>query len=125
MLDRTRPLWEVHVIDGLSEGRFALYQRCTTPYADGVTMTRWTEEGMAHTASDHELKPVWTLKHDARSSKLKKRNQERMRAAFNEAGGATRRILGVSRLAAMLFLEGVKLTRMQSRCRLCPAPKRR
>ena len=94
MLERTRPLWEVHVIDGLGDGRFALYQKMHHAYADGVTIT-----------------PVWTLKHGGHASKLKKRNQEKMRAAMSEFGGTTRRLLGISRLAAMLFLEGVKLTK--------------
>ena len=111
MLERTRPLWEVHVIDGLVEGRFALYQKMHHAYADGVTMTRWTAEGMAHSADEMDITPVWTLTHGGHASKLKKRNQEKMRSALNEFGGTTRRLLGISRLATMLFLEGVKLTK--------------
>ena len=111
MLDRSRPLWEVHVIDGLGDGRFALYQKMHHAYADGVTMTRWTAEGMAESPDDLDLTPVWTLKHGVHASKLKKRNQEKMRSAWNEVGGTSRRLLGISRLAAMLFLEGVKLTK--------------
>ena len=114
MLERTRPLWEVHVIDGLGEGRFALYQKMHHAYADGVTMTRWTAESMAHAANEKDITPVWTLKHGGHggmASKLKKRNQEKMRSAMNEFGGTTRRLLGISRLATMLFLEGVKLTK--------------
>ena len=111
MLDRTRPLWEVHIIDGLGEGRFALYQKMHHAYADGVTMIRWTEEGMAHSPEELELKPVWTLKHGGHASKLKRHSQQKMESMWKEVGGTSRRILGISRLATMLFLESVKLTK--------------
>lgn len=118
MLDRARPLWEVHIIDGLSSGaaeggagRFALYQKMHHAYADGVTMSRWTAEGMSATADDDALKPVWTLSHGGHTSRLKKKNQEMLHTVSAQAIGNGRRLLGISRLAAMLFLESVKLTK--------------
>lgn len=61
MLNRSRPLWEMHVIDGMDDGRFAIYQRMHHAYADGVTMSSWMADSFAATADDLELLPIWTL----------------------------------------------------------------
>jgi hypothetical protein len=59
MLDRRRPLWDVHVIDGLWDGQFAVYYRMHHAYADGITMARWGAESLASEADDLQLRPVW------------------------------------------------------------------
>ena len=111
MLDRTRPLWEVHVIDGLAERRFALYQKIHHAYADGVTMTRWTADGLAQSPGDLQLTPLWTIHHDGYAGERKKRTPELMQSAWNNVTGASLRFLGIGRLAAMLLLESVRLTK--------------
>ena len=112
MLDRTRPLWEVHVIDGLADGRFAMYQKMHHAYADGVTMARWTGEGLSSDPSHTELTPVWTLKHGGHGARRKQQlNQEMLNSVWLQTLGTARRFLGIGRLTAMLLLESVKLTK--------------
>lgn len=111
-LDRSRPLWEVHVIDGLPDGRFALYQKMHHAVADGVTMARWTAMGLSESADDMDHAPLWTKKLSASTKSRRNRHkQEVMDALLANLKGAGARFFGVSRLAAMLLLESIKLTK--------------
>jgi diacylglycerol O-acyltransferase / wax synthase len=115
MLARDRPLWEVHVIDGLGgdlgAGHFALYQKMHHAYADGVTMSRWGAESYQNAPDELELTPVWTIDHTRSGVKRKKGNQELALSLWAQITANSKRVFGVSRLVAMLALEGVKLTK--------------
>ncbi|MES2264967.1 MAG: wax ester/triacylglycerol synthase family O-acyltransferase [Pseudomonadota bacterium] len=110
VLDRAKPLWEVHVIDGVHGGQFAVYQKLHHAIADGVTMTRWVSESLAEAADAPDPEPVWTHRH-ARGGKRAEANWSMLQSAWEAMGGTRKRVLGVSRLATMLLLESVKLTK--------------
>ena len=115
VLARDRPLWEVHVIDGLGgdlgAGHFALYQKMHHAYADGVTMSRWGAESYQNSAEDTELTPVWTIDHTRSGVKKRKGNQEMVRSVWAQVTANSKRAFGIGRLGAMLMLEGMRLTK--------------
>jgi WS/DGAT/MGAT family acyltransferase len=58
-LDRHRPLWEFHLIDGLTDGRFAVYIKVHHALMDGVSAIRTFSQGLTTDPSLPAL-PLWS-----------------------------------------------------------------
>lgn len=65
LLDRNRPLWECHVIDGLNDGRFALYLKAHHAMTDGVTGAKILQEYMTTDPDDERIRVGWTPRPEA------------------------------------------------------------
>jgi diacylglycerol O-acyltransferase len=59
LLDRERPLWEFHLIEGLSGRRFAFYTKIHHVLCDGITFARWFAESGSKSAADLYSRPIW------------------------------------------------------------------
>lgn len=57
LLDRTRPLWESHLIEGLSDGRFATYTKIHHALIDGVGAMRLLERSLTTDPDARDLPP--------------------------------------------------------------------
>jgi diacylglycerol O-acyltransferase len=57
-LDRSRPVWEIYIIEGLDNNRFATYSKIHHAYADGLTMVNWQLKSMSSKAGKTPV-PVW------------------------------------------------------------------
>lgn len=62
-LDRKKPLWEFHLIDGLAPNRFAVYLKMHHSYADGISMFRFLCNSLSINPLDRRYTPVWAIDH--------------------------------------------------------------
>jgi WS/DGAT/MGAT family acyltransferase len=61
LLDRHRPLWEAHLVEGLDDGRFAVYIKFHHALTDGVSLLRLMQRTLSADRRDPELRTFWTL----------------------------------------------------------------
>ena len=61
LLDRHRPLWEAHLIEGLNDGRFAVYTKVHHSLIDGVSALKLTERSLSEDPTDTEVRVPWDL----------------------------------------------------------------
>jgi diacylglycerol O-acyltransferase len=61
LLDRHRPLWETHFVEGLNDGRFALYTKFHHALIDGVSALKLLQRSLSTDPHDTEIKAVWNL----------------------------------------------------------------
>ncbi|OBB00545.1 diacylglycerol O-acyltransferase [Mycobacteriaceae bacterium 1482268.1] len=61
LLDRHRPLWEASLVEGLEDGRFAIYTKIHHSLLDGVSAQRLMIRSMTTDPDDRDVRVPWTL----------------------------------------------------------------
>lgn len=93
LMDRERPLWEVHLIEGLADRKFAVYLKIHHAMMDGTSGIRLMTRTFGTTPDGRDMPPLWAV--PPRASKPRRVAKERGLASLLEgartglAGGAT------------------------------------
>ncbi|HKY56995.1 MAG TPA: wax ester/triacylglycerol synthase family O-acyltransferase [Aeromicrobium sp.] len=61
LLDRHRPLWEAHVVEGLADGRVALYTKIHHSMVDGVSALRLMQRSLSEDPDHRDGLPPWAM----------------------------------------------------------------
>jgi WS/DGAT/MGAT family acyltransferase len=61
LLDRHRPLWEAHLVEGLKDGRYAVYTKFHHSLMDGVSAMRLMQRAYTPDPADDEVRVPWSL----------------------------------------------------------------
>ncbi|GEM31201.1 putative diacyglycerol O-acyltransferase tgs2 [Nocardia neocaledoniensis NBRC 108232] len=91
LLDRHRPLWELHFVEGLADGRFALYSKMHHALIDGVSAQRLLRRTLTTEPSNAPM-PPWNLP-----------RKERARAPRKDRGGLLGGLAAASSSTAALM----------------------
>ncbi|PPK61355.1 wax ester/triacylglycerol synthase family O-acyltransferase [Actinokineospora auranticolor] len=61
LLDRHRPLWEAHLVEGLQDNRFALYTKVHHALLDGVSALRLLQRSLSTDPAERGLGAPWAV----------------------------------------------------------------
>jgi diacylglycerol O-acyltransferase / wax synthase len=79
-LDLSRPPWEMHVIEGLEDGGFAVYIKVHHALVDGYTGTKLIARGLSTGPDDRSTPPMFAVPPEPRA-----RRESEPRSLLNEA----------------------------------------
>ena len=85
LLDRHRPLWEAHLVEGLNDGRFAVYVKFHHALIDGVSALKLMQRALTADPTDTDTRVPWALPPWHRDRKSE--NQSRL-AGFAQLAGS-------------------------------------
>jgi diacylglycerol O-acyltransferase len=103
LLDRDRPLWEFHLIEGLADRRFAFYVKIHHALCDGITFGRWLEACTSRTP-EGRCSPIWAR--DQAPDESEGRDIDYLQLILDgvkNLGGGINTAVGLSRLTAKMI----------------------
>lgn len=100
LLDRHRPLWETHIVEGLKDGRFAIYTKVHHALIDGVSAQKLMQRALSTDPDDPEIRAPWSLSKPKRRSSPSSRLGSLARAAGSVAAFAPSTV-GLARAALL------------------------
>jgi WS/DGAT/MGAT family acyltransferase len=89
LLDRSRPPWETHLIEGLGDGRIAVHTKVHHALVDGVSAMRRLERTLTDDPEDHTPTTFWSLPERPRTH-----DDASDRSALGQLGGAVSGAVG-------------------------------
>jgi diacylglycerol O-acyltransferase len=95
-----RPLWETHVIEGLADGRVAMYNKMHHSLVDGVSAMRLVQKSYSADPDERNMRPPWALR--PRPEKDEKSRTEAVKDLAEVPVDAMRSALGLVSEAAGL-----------------------
>lgn len=61
LLNRAKPMWECHIIEGIEGNRFALYFKIHHSMVDGVAAIRLVKKSLSQSPNERVSLPIWSL----------------------------------------------------------------
>ena len=67
LMDRERPMWECHLIEGIRGKKFAIYYKAHHCMLDGVAAMRMSQKLLSEDPTKKDLPPLWAMPETKRS----------------------------------------------------------
>ncbi|WP_370944325.1 wax ester/triacylglycerol synthase family O-acyltransferase [Amycolatopsis sp. cg5] len=93
LLDRHRPLWEIHLVEGLHDGRFAIYSKIHHAMMDGVSALRHLQGTLSDSPDDKDCPPPWGSR---KPQPTVRRNRQLAGSIFEGAGKTLTQLRGIA-----------------------------
>ncbi|ALG86158.1 WS/DGAT/MGAT family O-acyltransferase [Gordonia phthalatica] len=113
LLDRRRPMWEAHIIEGLQDGRVALYTKVHHSVVDGVTALRLLQRTLSTDPDDRSATAFWDMELVRRRRKRKaaEKPEKSLLSTITDAAGsvvdAAGQVAGIGPAAAKIAAAGL------------------
>lgn len=86
LIDRAKPLWTCHIIEGIEGNRFAMYFKIHHAMVDGIAGMRLVEKSLSQDPNAKSIVPPWCVE-GPRAKRLKEPNVSRFKKIINGVMG--------------------------------------
>ncbi|MDA0776300.1 MAG: wax ester/triacylglycerol synthase family O-acyltransferase, partial [Proteobacteria bacterium] len=86
LIDRAKPLWTCHIIEGIEGNRFAMYFKIHHAMLDGIAGMRLVEKSLSQDPNAKSIVPPWCVE-GPRAKRLKEPNVSRFKKIMNGVMG--------------------------------------